>query len=106
MLFTACAWSVRSLSVGSVGWGCLGRCWNRSARSICAVAGIISNFFKSWRREISKLGGLAHCYYSSGYVKYWKVGVCFRSSLLGFYCGGGHGRVIGVFVRRGGFFHI
>ena len=37
-------------------------------------------------------------------MKYWEVGVCFRSSLLGSYCGGGHGRVIGVFVRQLFFF--
>jgi len=69
-------------------------------KSICAVAGIISNSFNNWRREVAKLGGFTHCYDWSGCMKYWEVGACFRSSLLGSYCGGGHGRVIGVFVRR------
>ena len=73
-------------------------------KSICAVAGIISNFFNNWRREVAKLGSYTHCYDWSRCMKYWEVRACFRSSLLGSYCSGGHGRAIRVFVQRGVFF--
>ena len=72
--------------------------------SYCTVLGSIWNIFSIWRREVAKLGVPSCCYGWSVCMKYWEVGVCFRSSLLGSYRGGGHGRVIGVFVRRGLFF--
>ena len=70
----------------------------RRGSSIFAVACRFLNFFNNWRREVAKLGDLSCFYDYSVCVKSWEVGLWFRSSLLGSYCGGSHGRVIGVFA--------
>ena len=31
-------------------------------KSICTIAGIISNSFNNWQREVVKLVGFTHCY--------------------------------------------
>ena len=67
-------------------------------RLIRVIAGRIWNFFNNLCREVAKLGGISHCYDWVRYVKYWEEGAWFMLALVGSYCGGCHGRVIGVVV--------